>query len=104
MPFYMPEFSSSKIIYHWFNVDNDEDELGMCYDMIIGCDLMVEFVLLDDIKCQVLQWESVKIPTKEPIGLLEQSDLTSCNMLKVVIQTAEPVSTREATKILAIIL
>ena len=65
---------------------------------------MVEFVLLDDIKCQVLQWECVKIPMKEPIGLLEQSDLTSCNMLKVVIQTAEPVSTREATKILAIIL
>ena len=34
---------------------------------------------------------------KEPIGLLGKSDLTSCDMCKVVIQTAEPVSKREAT-------
>ena len=34
---------------------------------------------------------------KEPTGLLSQTYLTSSEMCKVVMQAAEPVSTREAT-------
>ena len=37
---------------------------------------------------------------KEPSGLLGKSYLTSCEMRKVVMQTAEPVSTREVIEIL----
>ena len=40
VPFFMPEFSSSKIISHRFHVDNNEGESFISYDMIIGCDLM----------------------------------------------------------------
>ena len=39
-----------------------------------------------------------KVPTKEPSSLLEKSDLTSCKMREVVIQTSEPVSIIEATE------
>ena len=42
VPFFMPEFSGSKIINHRFHVDNDEGESGIGYDMIIGRDLMVQ--------------------------------------------------------------
>ena len=41
---------------------------------------------------------------KEPGGLLGQTDLTSSKICKVVMQTAEPVSTREATERLVKIL
>ena len=51
----MPEFSGSKIINHRFHVDKDEGELGIGYDMIIGCDLMVQLGLTADFKRQVLQ-------------------------------------------------
>ena len=65
--------------------------------MIIGCDLMVQLGLLDVFKFQVLQWDGATAPTKEPSCLLGQTDLTSCNMHQVIMQTTEPVSTREAT-------
>ena len=65
---------------------------------------MVEFGLSVEFKHQVLQWGGETIPMKEPISLLRQSNITSCDMREVVIQTAEPVSTREATEILVKIL
>ena len=37
----MLEFSSSKIILHHFHDNNNEGELGVYYDIIIGRDLMV---------------------------------------------------------------
>ena len=66
--------------------------------MIIGRELMVQLGLLSNFKSQVLQWYGVTMTMKEPIGLLDKSDLTSCEMSEVVIQTAEPVSIREATE------
>ena len=42
VPFFIPEFSISKIINHRFHVDNDKVELGIGYDMIIGRDLIVQ--------------------------------------------------------------
>ena len=93
----MPFFSSSKIIQHHFHVNNDKGELGIGYDMIIGRDLMLQLGLSNDFKCQVLQWDGVNVPMKEPSGLLGQSDLTSSEMCEVVMKTSEPFSTREAT-------
>ena len=45
LPFCMLEFSIRKIIEHRFHVDNDKGELGIGYDMIIGCDLMLQLGL-----------------------------------------------------------
>ena len=39
--FITKEFSSSKNIAHWFNIDNMKVDEGIGYEMIIGCDLMV---------------------------------------------------------------
>ena len=69
MPFFMPEFSSSKIRYQRFHLYNNKGESGIGCDMIIGCDLMVQLGLLVNFKCQVLQWDGVTVPTKEPRGL-----------------------------------
>ena len=98
VPFCMPEFSSRKISNHQFHVDNDEDESGIGYDMIIGCDLMVKLGLTADFKHQVLQWDGATLHMKEPINLLVQSNLTKRKMRKVLMHTTEPASTREATE------
>ena len=41
-------FSSIKIIYRQFNVDNNEGDSLIGYDIIIGCDLMVQIGLMVD--------------------------------------------------------
>ena len=66
--------------------------------MIIGRDLMVQLVLISYFKRQFLQWDGATVPMKEPSGMLEKSDLNNRNLHKVVMQTSEPASTREATE------
>ena len=56
--------------------------------MIIVCNLMVQLGLLDEFKSQVLQWDGDTVPMKDPIGLLGQIYLVSCEMSEVEIQTA----------------
>ena len=90
----MPYLSSSKIIEHRFHVDHGKGKSGIGYDMIIGRDLMVQLGLSADFKHQVLQWDGVTVPMKEPRGLLWKEDLTSYEMRKVAMQTAEQFSTR----------
>ena len=72
--------------------------------MIIGHDLMVQLVLLVDFKCKVLQQDGITVPMKEPIDMIGKSDLTSHEMSKVDMQTAESAFTREATERLVRIL
>ena len=100
----MPYFSSSKIINQRFRVDNNKGYLGIGCDIIIGRNLMAQLGLTADFKCQVLQWGGATVHMKEPSGLLGKSDLNKRKMCEVVIQNAEPASTREATDILVKIL
>ena len=58
----MPDLSSSKILEHSFHVDNEKVELGICYDMIIGHDLMIQVGIPANIKCQALQWDGITVP------------------------------------------
>ena len=66
--------------------------------MIIGRDLAVKIGILDDFKCQILQWDGVELLMKEPSIMLGQTYSTNCEMREVVMQIAEPVSKREATE------
>ena len=45
VPFCMPDFSRSKIILQCFHVEENEDESGIGYDMIIGRNLMAQLGL-----------------------------------------------------------
>ena len=54
--------------------------------MIIGRDLMVYIGLMNYFKCKVLQWDGAAVPIKDPISLLGQTDLTSYEICKVVMQ------------------
>ena len=65
---------------------------------------MVQLSRLTDFNRQVIQYDGVTVPMKESIGLLGKTDLTSREMCEVVMQTSEPVSTREATERLVRIL
>ena len=76
IPFFIPEYSSSKVIQHRFRVDIGIGESGIGYETIIGRDLIVKLGLSADFKCQFLQWDSVNVPKKEPIGLLGKPYLT----------------------------
>ena len=67
--------------------------------MIIDRDLMVQLGLTAAFKRQVLQWDGATVPMNEPSSLGVKSDLTSRNVRVVVMQTAEPASTTEATDI-----
>ena len=96
--FYMPEFSSSKIINHRFDVNNNKGNSGIGYDRIIGRELMIQLGPTDDFKCQVLKWGGATVPMKGPSGLIRKSDLNKRDIRKVVMQTTEPDSTREATE------
>ena len=92
VPFYMPEFSSRKIISYHFQVDKNKGESDIVYDMIIGRGLMVQLFLTADFKHELLQLDGVTVPMKEPIGILGKTYLTSREMHQVVMQTAETVS------------
>ena len=96
VPFCMPELYGRKIINHLFHVDNDEGESVIVYDMIIGHDLMVQLGLMDDFKRQVLQWDGTNVHMKDSRNFLGQYNLTKREMREVVMQTAEPYSTRES--------
>ena len=72
--------------------------------MIISHDLMAHLGLLAYLKHQFLQWGGARVPMKEPIGLLWKIDLTSLEMCEVLMQTAEPVSTKDDTESLVKIL
>ena len=98
VPFLIPYCFSSKIINHLFHVDNDKGDSGIGYYMIICHDLMVQLDLTSDFKHQVLQLYGATLHMKEPRSLLGQSDLNKREMRKVVMQTAEPASTIEATE------
>ena len=70
VPLCMQEFSRRKIMSHHFHIDNNEGESGIGYDMTIVRDLMVQIGLLDNFKCQLLQWYGDTVPMKEPSGML----------------------------------
>ena len=58
---------------------------------------MVQLVRTSNFKRQVLKWGGANLNIKEPSSFLGKSDLTKLKICKVVMQTAEPVSTLEAT-------
>ena len=62
--------------------------------MIIGRDLIIQIGLTAKIKRQVLLWDGTNVHMKETSYLLGKSDITKREMRKVVMQTAEPSSTR----------
>ena len=64
VPFCMPEFSSSRIINHCFHVKNDKGDSGICYDMIIGREMMLQLGMMTNFKRQVLQWDGAIVHMK----------------------------------------
>ena len=84
MNFFIPDFSSIKIIDDCFHVDDEKGELGIGYDMIIVHDLMVKLGLTSNLKRQLPQWDGITVSMKEPRGLLGKSYLTSREMRVVV--------------------
>ena len=65
---------------------------------------MVQLGLLEDVKRQVLKWDGVTVPMKEPSDFIGQTYITSREMREVSMQTIEPVSIREANEMLVKIL
>ena len=98
VPLFMPEFSSSKTINHCLHVDNYKGESVIGYNMIIIYDLMVQLGLTADFKHQVLQCDGATVHMKEPSSLQGRSNITKREMCEVVMQTADPYSTQEATE------
>ena len=62
--------------------------------MIILLDIMIQVGLIENFKLQVIQWGINSVSMKEPRDFLCQTDLTSCDMREVVMQTQNPVFIR----------
>ena len=65
---------------------------------------MVQLDLMANFKRQVHQWDGAILNMKKPRYLLGKSDLNRREMREVVMQTAEPDSTKEATELMVKIL
>ena len=80
VPFLIPEFPRTNIILHHFNVDNNEGEPGIGYEMKIGCDLMVQLGLIAYFKRKLLQWDGSEVIMKVPGSFPGKTELTSCEI------------------------
>ena len=80
----MTKFSSSKIITHCFHVENAQGDARIGYNMIIGCDLMVQLGLKANFESQILEWDEAVIFKKYQGNFLGQYDLTKHNIREVV--------------------
>ena len=58
--------------------------------MIIVYNLMVQLGLSENFKHQFHQWDFATLSMKEPIGMIWQTYLTSCEVRKEVVKTLEP--------------
>ena len=94
----MPQFSSRKVITHYSQIENAQGYAGIGYDMIIYHYLMIQLGPKDEFGRQIIEWDDAVIPMKEPDNFLGKHDLTKRDMQKVVMQTAQPASTGEATQ------
>ena len=65
VPFITKEFSRSKNIAHWFNIVNMKGDEGIGYDMIIGCDIIVQFLPKENFSRQLLEWDETVAPIKD---------------------------------------
>ena len=80
VPSSIPYFSISKVITEQFHIYNDWGNDGISYDMIIGCDLMVQLDLKFTFGLLILEWYETVIPLTDPGNFLGQPDLTKCEM------------------------
>ena len=60
--FCIPELSSSNIIEHRFHFNDNKGELGIGYDMIITCDLIVQLGLTTNFKSQIFDGMAKQYP------------------------------------------
>ena len=94
----MPEFSASKIINQRFHVDNEEEDMNIGYNMIIGRDLMVKLGLITDYKRKVLIWDEVSVPMRSVYHTDSKPTFSRAEIKQIMTQTAEPIATQEATE------
>ena len=98
VPFNISELSGRKVITHCFHLDNGLVYAGIGYYTIIGRYLIVKLSLKASFGCQIMEWDNTVIPMKDSRKSLGQPDLTKREIRKGVMQTVEPVSTREYTE------
>ena len=96
--FTMPEFSGSKIIKHKFQVDNEDTNANIGYDMIIGRDLQMKLGCITDFKRNVLTWEDISVPMRSAYTDTDKPRFSRTEIHEIIKQTAEPLATQEATE------
>ena len=89
--FTMPEFSGSKIIKHKFQVDNEDVNANIGYDMIkLGC--------ITDFKRNLLTWEDISVPMRSAYTDTDKPRFSCAEIHEIIKWTAEPLVTQEATE------
>ena len=65
----MLELFLRTFITHQFQVDDNEGDTLICYDMIIGHNLMVQLGLVASFNCNVLEWYNTVVPIKDKVNI-----------------------------------
>ena len=68
-------------------MNDDECETDIVYEIILGCEHMVQPSLIHSFKNYVLYWNGTVVSMKYPGNMSGKPDLTNNNIRVVVIQT-----------------
>ena len=94
--FTMPEFSGSKLIKHKFQVDKEDTNANIGYEMIIGCNLQAKLVgCITDFKRKVLTWEDMSVPMRSVYTDTDKPRFSCAEIHEIIKQTAEPLATQK---------
>ena len=99
VPFTLAEFSSSSVINHKFQVDEESTAGDIGYDAIFGRNILSELGLIMDFDDKIMSWNGNVVPMRS----LENESPSKKELRALLIESREPESTREATnRVLAV--
>ena len=93
VPFTLAEFSSSSVINHKFQVDEESTAGDIGYDAIFGRNILSELGLIMDFDDKIMSWNGNVVPMRS----LENESPSKKELRALLIESREPESTREAT-------
>jgi hypothetical protein len=92
----LPEFNPNSIVRHHFAID-DSDGGGIGYDMIIGQDLCWHMGIVVDYDEAMVEWNGMAIPMKDEDFPCHKGLKSKRGMRQIIVRSAEPKVTQEAT-------
>jgi len=96
--FSLPEFNDNKVINWKFQIDENDSEEGIGYDIILGRDAMSELGIVIDFNDEIISWDHVTITMRDYFTDRPSPKPTKKEIKAMLLRSEEPQATSEATK------